>query len=72
MSNLQRDVVRIGAQFNGRLAPDVLADALEYTEHNESGLALDGLDLTRHPSFSRPPHPHPWGTLMAVLRRHRP
>ena len=40
MRNLERDVIRIGAQFNGRLPSEVLADALEYTEHNESGLAL--------------------------------
>lgn len=36
------DIRTLGARFEGRLDASILADALEYLDHNEWGLALAG------------------------------
>jgi hypothetical protein len=40
MTKLDREVLEIGALFEGRLPADVLADTLDDVRFNEAGLAL--------------------------------
>ena len=43
VSPFEREVLEVGAMFEGRLPSAVLADALDYVQFNESGLALNML-----------------------------
>ena len=43
MNPFEREVLEFGALFEGRLPSAVLADALDYVQFNESGLALSTL-----------------------------